>query len=80
MYMVIFKNDYHGTFVVIADNLSTLEAAGKARQVSGDLVVDKTTNEVPKDSIWLWDWERQDGMTYAHRQFGVRVEPGKRVR
>lgn len=80
MFMVISKNDYHGYFVVLKDNLRTLEAASSARKFSGDLVVDKRTYKVPADATWLWDWERKDPTTYAHRHLDKEINRYKEIR
>lgn len=52
-------------FVVIANNLETLEKAKEARVMSGDLVVDQYTGAVVKSESWLFDWEKNAVWSYA---------------
>lgn len=68
MYDVIFQNDYHGHYVVVAKGLSTLEEARKARQVSGDIVVHHNTSNLVRDEVWLFDYEKNDNSCYAKRR------------
>jgi hypothetical protein len=77
MYEVRYYCDYDDRYVVIA-TCETIESAGRARQVSGDLVVDAATNVVASDSSWLWDWERDDTTSYARHHLG-RHRPGQRI-
>ncbi len=68
MYDVIFQNDYHGQYVVVAQSLKSLEEASNSRQVSGDIVVHHNTTNVVRDEAWLWDWEKNDDGCYAKRR------------
>jgi len=72
MYDIIFKRDgisgkQTQDFVVLSHNLPTLEAACAARKVSGDLVVYSGSDRVVPSMDWLWDWERANPKTYAHK-------------
>lgn len=75
MFMVIWKHDYYsGRYIVLSDNHRTLKDAANARMVSGDLVVDKRNNTIPEDDSWLWDWEKADPKSYAHRHLGKAID------
>jgi len=41
--------------------------AGKARVVSGDLVVDMSTGKIVTDESWLFSWEKDDPNCFAQR-------------
>jgi hypothetical protein len=60
-------HDSQDNVVVIAKNLPTLEAAEKARQMSGDLVVWQDTGKVVNDEAWLFGWESLDVNCYARK-------------
>jgi hypothetical protein len=51
---------FHGSF-------TNLIAARNARILSGEVVVHTGTTRIVKDPTWLWDWEREDGYSYAGR-------------
>jgi hypothetical protein len=57
------KNDR----VVIKTGLKTVVEAGKARQVSGDLVVHAGTHEIVRNRLWFFKWELKDKDCYAQR-------------
>lgn len=54
------------TDCVLIGMADTLEEAKEKREVSGDLVVDRDGYIVP-DKAWLWDYERDDVNSYAHK-------------
>ncbi len=68
-YEIRYYQDLTGRYVLLA-TCASLEEARALRIVSGDLVVDGTTDVVVADPQWLWDWERCDPNAYARRQLG----------
>ena len=59
------KDDF--ALLVGGKKFSTPEEAGKARCISGDIVVDCET-ELPSTSLkWLFDWEKMDPKCYAQK-------------
>lgn len=69
MYSVIFRNDHRPSdFVVIASGLTSLVQARKAREASGDLVIHTHSGQIVQNPYWLWDYERRNPDSYAHRE------------
>ena len=54
-------------FAVIGKNFPTLEAAARARLVSGDLVVWQDTGKVVNDESWLFGWETRNDDCHARK-------------
>jgi hypothetical protein len=55
---------------VLSSGYPSALAAGRARVVSGDLVVDATGNVV-RSALWLFPWERADPTCFAQRMRGA---------
>ena len=77
MFEIRYYNDYSRCYVVI-NHCTTIEQAGPLRQVSGDLVVDRSTDIVVADPIWLWPWEQGNGAAYAYQHLGRHL-PGRKI-
>ncbi len=67
MYAIRFHGSKQQNYVTIAENLFTLTAAAAKRGASGDLVVHQDTGLVVASEEWLWDWEKKDPNSYAHK-------------
>lgn len=68
MFDVIFQNDYHGQYSVIASGLKTVVEAKAHRQVTGDIVVFHGTTNIVRNKTWLWKAEVNDPSSYAMRR------------
>lgn len=53
-------------FAVYANGFATAAEAGKARRMSGDLIVDNFGNLVPGEE-WLFEWEKTDPQCYVRQ-------------
>ena len=69
MYEIRYYQDWSSRYVLLA-TCSSLDEARELRKLSGDLVVDSTTDTVVADPQWLWDWEKHDPRAYAHQNLG----------
>ena len=74
MYEIRYYQDWNSQYILIA-TCASLDEARELRKVSGDLVVDSTTNVVVADPRWLWDWETKAEHSYARQHLG-RHRPG----
>lgn len=56
-------------FIIVGSHwfFTNLEDAKAAREVSGDLVVNRRTGKVVNDEAWLWDWEKAKPDCYARK-------------
>ncbi len=80
VYSVIFRSDTRPSdFVVIASGLTSLVQARKAREVSGDLVIHTRSGQVVQNPYWLWDYERRDPKSYAHRELLKNIPSAQEV-
>lgn len=66
MFFVVYMNDQTRQSILQAGPFKCLSDAAEARKVSGDLVVDEK-GKIVEDLSWLWDYERKDAVSYAHR-------------
>ena len=69
MYEIRYYQDWSARYIVVA-TCDALDKARDLRKVSGDLVVDCSTNIVVADPCWLWDWEKADARAYARQNLG----------
>lgn len=65
MFNVVFIHDLTLDYKILSSH-ETLEGAKGARVMSGDLVVNDKGEIIP-NTDWLFDWEREDTNSYAHR-------------
>lgn len=68
MFIVIYiRGDNLRDYRVVSYGHKTVMAAGQARKVSGDLVVDGRTGLLVRNKVWLFPWERKDQNSFAQR-------------
>ena len=65
MFDVIFQNDYHGQYSVVASGLKTVAEAKKRRHVRGDIVVYHGTTNIVRNKAWMWKCEVEEPHSYA---------------
>lgn len=72
MFVVVCGKDRNGfsyseyeNYLVLSYH-SSLNDAGKARKTGQDLVFNEY-GEIVKDQFWLWDWEKANPESYAHK-------------
>jgi len=69
IYEIRYYQDWSSRYILLA-TCASLEEARELRKVSGDLVVNSTTDMVVADPQWLWDWEKHDPRAYARQNLG----------
>lgn len=80
MFDVIFQNDYHGQYSVIASGLKSVVEAKAHRQVSGDIVVFHDTTSIVRNKTWMWKREVNDPNSYAMQRIKGPDLKGRRLR
>lgn len=66
-YLIIHPSGFAPQAFKYIGHANSLLEARKLREVSGDIVVDATTRKIIPNKAWLWQWERDDPTTFAHR-------------
>lgn len=74
--LVRLENDFlpNQCVKVVYSRHNTIEQAMRARKVSGDVIVHANTSHVVANMGWLWEWERKDFKSYAHRIVAKAIE------
>jgi hypothetical protein len=72
MYEIRYYQDWSWSkrYVLLA-TCATIDEARALLGVSGDLVVEASTNVVVSDPRWLWDWEKTEPKAYARNNLGL---------
>lgn len=59
------KKDY---FVFVKSGILNLQEAKDLRKFASDIIVFSNTGEIVPNKEWLWDWEKEDTKSYAHKK------------
>lgn len=72
--LVNFYSSDEKTMNVLKTGFLNLKDASDARIASGDIVVHSNTGKIVTSKSWLFDWEKEEINSYAHKKILDEVE------